>query len=65
MVRYKHRINSTVLAERLRTEKSTLIVSGDQFGLDGYIRFGFGTEADYMAAGLARVGDVLDSVATD
>ena len=65
MVRYNHRINSTVLAERLRTEKSTLIVSGDQFGLDGYIRFGFGTEADYMAAGLARVGEALDSVATD
>jgi len=65
MVKYKHRINSTVLAERLRVEKSTLIVSGDHFGLDGYIRFGFGTEMDYMYAGLTRVGEVLDSVAMD
>jgi len=62
MARYKYRINSTVLAERLRTEKSTLIVSGDQFGMDGYIRFGFGTEKDYMYAGLKRIGELLDSV---
>lgn len=65
MVKYRHRINSTVLAERLRTEKSTLIVSGDHFGMDGYIRFGFGTEKDYMYAGLQRVGEILDSLPTD
>jgi aspartate/methionine/tyrosine aminotransferase len=63
MVKYKHRINSTILAERLRTEKSTLIVSGDHFGMDGHIRFGFGTEKEYMLSGLARVGEMLDSVA--
>jgi aspartate/methionine/tyrosine aminotransferase len=62
MAKYKHRINSTVLAERLRTEKSTLIVSGDHFLIDGYIRFGFGTEEDYMRAGLQRVGEMLDSL---
>lgn len=63
MARYKHRINSSVLAERLRTEKSTLIVPGDHFLLDGYIRFGFGTEPHYTLAGLKRVGEMLDSVA--
>ena len=63
MAKYKYPINSTVLAERLRTEKSTLIVSGDHFGIDHYIRFGFGTEVDYMMSGVKRVGEMLDSVA--
>jgi aspartate/methionine/tyrosine aminotransferase len=62
MTRYRARINSSVLAEQLRTEKSTLIVPGDHFLLDGYIRFGFGNEASYLNAGLTRVGEVLDSV---
>jgi aspartate/methionine/tyrosine aminotransferase len=62
MARYKAHINSTVLAERLRTERSTLIVPGDHFLMDGYIRFGFGNEASYLLAGLERVGAMLDSV---
>jgi aspartate/methionine/tyrosine aminotransferase len=65
MVQYKHSIDSSILAERLRVEKSTLIVSGAQFGLGNYIRFGFGTEKDYMYAGLRRVGELLDSFAHD
>jgi len=39
-----------------------LIVPGDHFLLDGYIRFGFGNEASYLLAGLERVGKMLDSV---
>ena len=62
MARYTAPINSTVLAERLRTERSTLIVPGDHFLLDGYIRFGFGNEASYLLAALERVGEMLDSV---
>lgn len=61
MTRYKAPINSSALAERLRIEKSTLIVPGDHFLLDGYIRFGFGNEASYLLAGLTRVGEMLDS----
>ena len=62
MVRYRHKINSTVLAERLRTEKSTLIVSGDQFLMDGYIRLGFGSDEAYVHAGLTRIGELLATV---
>ena len=62
MTRYRAAISSTVLAERLRTERSTLIVPGDHFLLDGYIRFGFGNEAPYLLAGLARVEEMLNSV---
>jgi hypothetical protein len=64
LTRFHARINSTGLAERLRIDKSTLIVPGDHFLLDGYIRFGFGNEASYMLAGLARVAEVLDAVVT-
>jgi aspartate/methionine/tyrosine aminotransferase len=64
LTRFHAPINSTVLAERLRVEKSTLIVPGDHFRLDGYIRFGFGNEASYMLAGLARVAEILDAVVT-
>jgi len=62
MTRYHAAINSSLLADRLRVERSTLIVPGDHFLLDGYIRFGFGNEASYLLAGLERVGKMLDSV---
>lgn len=56
-VKYKTKINSTHLAERLLREKSTLIVPGDHFGMDGYIRIGYGSPRDYLIAGLERVSD--------
>ena len=55
-VRYHHAINSTELVTRLRHEKSVLIVPGDHFGMDGYLRLGFGEEPDYLQGGLKRVG---------
>jgi aspartate/methionine/tyrosine aminotransferase len=60
--RYHYDINSLELAERLRTEKNVLIVPGDHFGMDRYIRFGFGERPDYLRAGLARVSDLLSRV---
>ena len=62
LVRYKHPINSSELAERLRIEKSTLIVPGDHFLLDGYIRIGYGGEASCLRNGLKRVGELLDGL---
>ena len=44
-MRYHHAINSTALVNRLREEKSVLIVPGDHFGMDGYLRIGFGERA--------------------
>jgi aspartate/methionine/tyrosine aminotransferase len=60
--RYHHDINSLELANRLRTEKSVLIVPGDHFGMDRYIRFGYGERPEYLRAGLARVSEVLATV---
>ena len=60
--RYHYAIDSLELAHRLRTEKSVLIVPGDHFGMDRYIRFGYGERPDYLRAGLARVSEVLSGV---
>src|SRR4051812_21524075 len=62
MVRYHHRVNSTVLAERLRTERSVLIVPGDHFEMDGYVRIGFGSDPAHLTGALELVGEVLDEI---
>lgn len=58
-VRYGHAINSTALAHRVRAEKSVLIVPGDHFGMDGYLRLGFGEPPEYNRRGLDRLREVL------
>jgi aspartate/methionine/tyrosine aminotransferase len=58
-VRYDHPINSTTLVTRLREEKSVLTVPGDHFGMDGYLRLGFGEPPEYNRAGLDRLRDLL------
>lgn len=58
-VRYHHPINSTELVTKLRQEKSVLIVPGDHFGMDGYLRVGFGDEIRYLQTGLDRLHDLL------
>ena len=60
--RYALKINSTELVTRLIKEKSTLIVPGDHFEMDRYLRFGFGSEPAYLEKGLARVGELLAKI---
>jgi aspartate/methionine/tyrosine aminotransferase len=57
--RYHHPINSTDLVTRLREQKSVLVVPGDHFGMDGYLRIGFGDETSYLQNGLNRLHDLL------
>jgi aspartate/methionine/tyrosine aminotransferase len=61
-VRYEHPINSTQLVTRLREEKSVLIVPGDHFGMDGYLRLGYGEPPDYNRGGLDRLRDLLSTL---
>jgi aspartate/methionine/tyrosine aminotransferase len=61
-VRYHYRINSTELVMRLRDTKSVLVVPGDHFGMDGYLRLGYGERPDYLHAGLERLHDLLTSL---
>ena len=61
-VRYGHGIGSTALAARLREAEDVLIVPGDHFRLDGYLRIGVGVRADLLREGLARLDRVLASL---
>jgi len=58
-VRYHHPINSTELVTRLRKERGVLIVPGDHFGMDGYLRIGFGEDPQYLRTGLERAGELI------
>ncbi len=63
LVRYEHEIGSVELAERLRVEKSVLIVPGAHFGLEGYLRVGYGIPTDELQAALGRVSELLADLA--
>lgn len=52
--------SSAELAERLRTEESVLVVPGEQFGREGYLRIGFGIERAELEEALRRTGRLLD-----
>ncbi|HET6266811.1 MAG TPA: aminotransferase class I/II-fold pyridoxal phosphate-dependent enzyme [Acidobacteriota bacterium] len=61
-LRYDHPINSSVLVDKLLHEKSVLIVPGDHFGMDHYLRIGFGPPAGYLRAGLNRINECLSEI---
>jgi len=64
-VKYGMKINSTELAERLRKDKSVLVVPGDHFGMDGYMRLGTGPPTEYLLRGLERVDGLLRELDKD
>jgi aspartate/methionine/tyrosine aminotransferase len=57
---YQHSVNSTELVTRLIREKNVLIVPGDHFEMDHHLRFGFGSEANYLRSGLARIEELIE-----
>lgn len=61
-VRYNLDISSTDLIERLRREKSVLIVPGDHFGMDHFVRISFGLPHDYLTAALDRIHDLVEEL---
>jgi aspartate/methionine/tyrosine aminotransferase len=61
-MRYNRKINSSRFVERLRDEKSVLIVPGDHFGHDQHLRISFGLPHDYLRAGLERISQMLEAV---
>ena len=65
MLSYEQDINSSELAERLRVEKSILIVPGDHFGMDGWLRVGFGDDTDTLRRGLDRLSEMLKELSTE
>ncbi len=55
-------LTSTELVQRLIDEKSVFVVPGDCFGLDGYLRIGFGQPKAFVEAALDRLQDFLEQV---
>ena len=61
-LRYQLNINSTELANRLIREKSVLVVPGDHFGMDKYIRISFGLPQNYLTEGLTRIQQMVTEI---
>jgi len=61
-MKYRLPIASAALVEKLRLERSVLIVPGAQFGMGRYLRIGFGSDADYLRRGLERIDRTLDEL---
>lgn len=62
-IRYHLEINSTDLANRLRERKSVLIVPGDHFGLDHFVRVSFGLPQAYLETALDRFHELITEIA--
>ena len=61
-IKYDLDINSTQLAERLIKEKSVLIIPGDHFGLDKFLRVSYGLPEEYLLSGLARIQELIHTL---
>jgi aspartate/methionine/tyrosine aminotransferase len=53
---------TAALVDRIRRERSVLLVPGEMFGLAQGIRFGFGYDIEHTLKGLSRVDEVLASL---
>ena len=60
--RYKLPIPSVTLSEKLRRERSVLIVPGRQVGLERHIRIGFGYDPDALRRGLERIDLAIEEL---
>ena len=63
--RYHTAVNSSEFAEKLRTEMDLLVVPGDHFGMDGYLRLGFGPPTEELEEALGRLARAFDDVDTE
>ena len=61
-LRYHLDVNSTELANKLIREKSVLIVPGDHFGMDKFMRISFGLTQDYLTDGLKRIQQLVTEI---
>ncbi len=62
-LRYHHPVGSTELSTRLRKEQSLLVLPGDVYGMDGYLRLGIGERREVLAAGLRILGRFFGELA--
>jgi aspartate/methionine/tyrosine aminotransferase len=58
-VRYGGPARSAAIAEKLRAEEDVLVVPGEHFAMEGFVRLGFGLAPADLEAALARMSRVL------
>ncbi|HXM39462.1 MAG TPA: aminotransferase class I/II-fold pyridoxal phosphate-dependent enzyme [Gemmatimonadales bacterium] len=63
--RYRQALPGTEVVEKLRAQHSVLLVPGDQFGMPGFLRFGFGDELQHLQEALAETERGLRRLFTD
>ena len=61
-VGYDWKINSSKLIEKLRDETSVMLVAGDWYGMDNYVRFGYGAKSADLKEALDRISPVLKTL---
>jgi aspartate/methionine/tyrosine aminotransferase len=62
LVKYNLNIKSLELVTKLREQKSVLVVPGEHFFMENYLRFGFGSPADYLQNALERISEFLAGI---
>jgi hypothetical protein len=62
LLKYRGDTPSLALAERVRTNQSTLIVPGSHVGLEGYIRIWLGGREEFLREGLRRIAAEIASL---
>lgn len=60
-VRYTMDINSSELVHRIREERSIMLLPGDVYGMDRFIRLGIGAPKDHITEGLKHLADFARS----
>ena len=61
-VRIKMDIPSQVLTSQIRDNFSVLLTAGKWFGLEGFLRFGYGPPNEYFLEALDRIGQSLEAI---
>ena len=62
-VGFRKKRNTAKVSEELRSKKGVLLVPGEQFGAPGYLRIGFGENAEKVRKALARFDEWLQEQA--
>ncbi|MHA2357079.1 MAG: aminotransferase class I/II-fold pyridoxal phosphate-dependent enzyme, partial [Candidatus Thorarchaeota archaeon] len=55
-------ISSLELVDRLLREKSLLIIPGEHFGMEKYLRIGFGYDSENLREGLSRFDALIKAL---
>ena len=61
-IKYSLPITSKNLMQKILQDKNTLIIAGEDFGVESHIRIGIGLEVNDLKIALSRVGEVIREI---